>query len=341
MKVKVKDIAKAAGVSPTTVSLVLNNRPSRISEETREKILRTAAEMRLKQEDGFESAEFRQVRTIGMVIPSAENPFFQALADAACEYAARKGYILFCCRANDDIQNLHRILEALAAKSVDGAVIVPPRSVTKENAKLLRAFSASGIPQVLLDRAAYNVFCDFVTADNKTGGCMAAEYFIARGHRKIGCIMGEKHLYTSRSRINGYCEALAAAHIPFDENLVKYGAFDAESGKKAAEALMQAGATAIFAGNDQIAYGVYQYAAERGIKIPEDISVIGYDNTGICGLLAPALTSIDQSSTAMAQKAVELLIRRIEESEDETDVPHNYYFTPSVKERDSVRTLTS
>lgn len=337
MKVKVKDIAKAAGVSPTTVSLVLNNRPSRIAEDTKEHILRVTREMQFQKESEIDFSEFKKVKTLGMVVPDVMSSFYHRLAEETSRHAFYQEYTVFQCYTNDDIQCFYMAVEGLMAKNVDGIIIIPPRTMDKENVKLLKSLQKSGVPMVLLDRAAYAVFCDFVMADNKHGGRIATEYLIKHGHTGIGCLVGEANVYTSRKRVEGYREALAAAKIPFDKDLVYYGNYDIESGRAGMELLWGKGVTAVVAGNDLMAYGVYLFAKGHHLCIPGDLSVIGYDNTELCGLMDVPLTSVDQNTDTMASKAVEVLLRRIEEpAADEPEPARNYYFTPFVVERDSV-----
>lgn len=337
MKVKIKDIAKAAGVSPSTVSLVLNGRPSRIAEDTKEHILHVAKELQFQMESGIDFIKSKKVKTIGMIVPDERSAFFHKLAEETAEYAYQQGYSVFQCYTNDDIQHFYMAIESLMAKNVDGFIIIPPRTMDKDNVKILKGMQKSGIPIVLLDRAAYGVFCDFVTADNKYGGRIATEYLIRHGHTRIGCMVGEANIYTSRKRVDGYREALALAKIPYDKELVYYGNFDKESGRLGIMELMKKGITAVVAGNDLMAYGAYQYAKEKTISIPKQLSIIGYDNTELGDLLEVPLTSIDQNTDMMASKAVELVIGRIESPlKEEPEPVRNYYFIPYVVERGTV-----
>lgn len=337
MKVRVKDIAKAAGVSPSTVSLVLNNRPSRIAEDTREHILGIAREMQLKMESGVDFTAFERVKSFGIILPDSMNPFFHKLGEEITNQGFLRGYMVLACHVRDDIDRFYMALKGLMAKNVDGLIVIPPRAMDKENVKLLKSFPKSGIPMTLLDRAAFGVFCDFVTADNKYGGRIAAEYLIRHGHKRIGCMVGGANIYTSRTRVAGYKEALAEAGLPFEKELVYYGNYDMDTGRTGIERLLDKGITAVVAGNDLMACGVYAYAEEKHLSIPEDISVVGYDNTERCGLLKPPLTSVEQNVDLMAAKAVEVLVSRMEESPDEDEEPaRNYYFTPYVVERGSV-----
>lgn len=337
MKVKVKDIAKAAGVSPSTVSLVLNGRPSRIAEDTKEHILHVAKELQFQMESGIDFIKSKKVKTLGMIVPDERSAFYHKLAEETAEYAFQQGYTVFQCYTKDDIQYFYMAIESLMAKNVDGFIIIPPRTMDKDNVKILKGMQKSGIPIVLLDRAAYGVFCDFVTADNKYGGRIATDYLIKYGHTRIGCMVGEANIYTSRKRVDGYKEALASAKIPYDKELVYYGNFDMESGRLGINELLKKGITAVMAGNDLMAYGAYKYAKEKGISVPEELSIIGYDNTELGVLLEVPLTSIDQNTDMMAYKAVELLIQRLENPlKEEVDPIKNYYFIPYVVERETV-----
>ncbi|MBU9727028.1 LacI family transcriptional regulator [Lachnospiraceae bacterium ASD4241] len=341
MKVKVKDIARVAGVSPTTVSLVLNNKPSRIADDTKEHIFRVAREMQFQMASEVDFSEYRKVKTLGMIVPDKKNPFYDRLAEEVADCAFLRGYTLFQCGTGDDIQSFYLAIESLMSKNVDGIIVIPPRTMDKENVKLLKSVQKSRVPLMLLDRAAYGVFCDFVTADNKHGGRIATEYLIRQGHTKIGCMVGDANVYTSRKRVEGYREALAAAKIPFEKNCVYYGHFDVESGYAGAKELLDQGVTAIVAGNDLMAYGLYRFAGEHGYSVPGDLSVIGYDNTELCELMVPPLTSIDQNAGTMASKAVEVILQQVEIQEEEEQEPaRNYYFTPYIQERESVRMVS-
>ena len=199
--------------SPTTVSLVLNNKPSRIADDTKEHIFRVAREMQFQMASEVDFSEYRKVKTLGMIVPDKKNPFYDRLAEEVAGCAFLRGYTLFQCGTGDDIQSFYLAIEGLMSKNVDGIIVIPPRTMDKENVKLLKSVQKSRVPLMLLDRAAYGVFCDFVTADNKHGGRIATEYLIRQGHTKIGCMVGDANVYTSRKRVEGYREALAAAKI--------------------------------------------------------------------------------------------------------------------------------
>lgn len=335
LKVKVKDIAKAAGVSTTAVSLVLNDKPCRLSESTKEHIWRIARELKFQNEHTISPEGLGKVKTVGLVLPDSGNLFFARLAAEISQCLFLEGYTVLQCFIEENLERCYQALESLACKNVDGIIVIPPcsRSRDPKLIKMLKSLQDSGVPMILADRAVYSVFCDFITADNKHGGRVAAEYLLGHGHKKIGCIVANPEVYTVRKRLEGFRQALALAGIPYEEELVFSGSFDAQTGKAGTEYLVSRGVTGIFAGNDDIAYGVYQYAKERGIRIPEDLSVISFDNSGLCELLHPPLTSVDQNVRQMGERVAEVMLHNMQAAEE---APRNYYFTPFVVERESV-----
>lgn len=336
MKVRIKDIAQAAGVSSTAVSQVLNNRPCRLADVTKEKILRVAREMKFQDQEIISTKSLGNIKTIGLIIPEKGN-YFQNLAYKISEYLFLKGYTVFQCMVGDDLNCCYKALESLTCKNVDGVIVVPPSAGKKDTKlpKMLKSLQNSGVPMILVDRAVYSVFCDFVTVDNKMGGRLATEHLIQYGHQRIGCIMGNKDTYTSRKRIDGYKQALTANGISYSDDLVYFGEFTKENGFLGAEELLKKKITAIFAGNDEIAIGIYQYAKAKNINIPEELSVVGFDNTNICELINPSLTSVEQNIDQLAEKIVEVILFNIDKTDME-ETPNNYYYTPILITRNSV-----
>lgn len=340
MKVKVKDIAKAAGVSPTAVSLVLNDKPCRMSDATKEHIKRVAREMKFQNEGSISQDALGKVKTIGLVVPEAKIQFYQLLTNEISQCLFLQGYVVLQCNIGNDLNYCYQALEALTCKNVDGIVVIPPATRSKDMKliKMLKSLQNSGVPMILADRAVYSVFCDFITADNKHGGKIATEYLIKKGHKKIGCILGNQEVYTARKRLEGYKQALAGYEIQYTDEYTWFGDFDIKTGIMGAEKLIEKGVTAIFAGNDDIARGIYRYAAERGIGIPDELSVIGYDNSVYCELLNPPLTSVEQNVVQMAERIAEVILHNIQDAELDEN-PRNYYFTPTLIERESASTI--
>lgn len=338
MRVKVKDIAKEAGVSATAVSLVLNDRPCRLSESTKEHIRRVAREMNYQNGNGPGWEGCGRVKTIGLILPEEENWFFQRLSAEISRGFFAEGYTVLQCSVGASLDRFCQALESLAGRNIEGLVAVPPYRHGKDARlmKALKSLQESGMPLVLADRAVYSVFCDFVTADHKYGGRIATEHLLQKGHTRIGCILCDQEVYTARKRLEGYKQALAGAGLPFREELVWLGAFDEQTGRAGAKGLRKQGATAIVAGNDRIAIGVYQYAGEQGIRIPEDLSVVGYDDSDVCKFMQPPLTSVGQNVVQLAGQVVEVMLRNLNELA-QVRKPENYYFTPYLAERESTQ----
>ena len=216
MKVKAKDIAKAAGVSTTAVSLVLNGKDSRISEATKEKILRISREMAFQSEITVQPGGSQRVKTLGLVLPDLKDPVFYKLLIYIQEYAFQKGYIVFFCACGDDVERCCTIVEGLVVKNVDGLAVVAPSTLEKDDSltKTLHTVQDNGVPLVLLDRAVYSIFSDFVTTDNKYGGRAAAEKLVQAGAKQIRLYSGPAQVYTTKSAIRVFRKVLPSSrHI--------------------------------------------------------------------------------------------------------------------------------
>ena len=326
MKVKAKDIAKAAGVSTTAVSLVMNGKDSRISEATREKILRVAREMAFQSEISVEQSNNQRVKTIGTVVPDLTDPVFVRLITYIQEYAFKKGYTVFSCTCGDDSERCCTTLESLAIKNVDGLILIAPSTLEKEDktTRLLHSFQDNGVPFVLLDRAIYSIFSDFVTTDNKYGGRVAAEKLVEMGASQIGCVLGPAQIYTTKKRFQGFQEGIALSKKHYREQDVFHGHFTEGSGREAFAALYTQGCDAAFVENDVMAKGVIEAAAEKGLQLGKDFYVAAYDYDGEAKVI-----SIQQNLVLMAEKAVDRLIERIEEPEKMMPAG-NFYITPTV-----------
>ena len=272
MKVKAKDIAKAAGVSTTAVSLVMNGKDSRISEATREEVLRIAREMKFQGEISVRPGSQR-TKTLGLVLPDLEGPVFRVWMNKIQEYAFQKGYTVFCCTCGDDAVRCGTILESLAVKNVDGLVITVPSTLEKEDVltRTLHTLQDNGVPFVLLDRAVYSIFSDFVTSDNKYGGRIAVEKLFQAGASRIGCVLGPEQVYTTKKRFQGFQEGMALHKAPYREQDVYHGSFTVQDGKKAFALLMAQGCDGLFVENERMTQGVLEAAAEQGLQIGQNL----------------------------------------------------------------------
>lgn len=346
MKPTVRNIAERANVSIASVSLVLNNKPSRITEATRQKIIEAAKELGYDFEEKKKNEELsldnddnsvERQSIIGVIRPRYYNEFLDACQKGIDQYGQLYGYRTVTCTVNDTTEQTLDRIKFLSDIKVAGLIVVPPMdmNVDTNNEKLGQVLKKVGIPFLLLDQAIDRVYCDFITADNKSGGYMATEYLIHNGHDKIGMIVGAREVYTCRKRIEGYKEALAFYNISIKEEYIFYGQYRRQTGYEGMKYLNELGVHAVVAYDDEIALGVYQYAQEQGLTIGEDISIVGFNNLYVSTILTPPLTSIEQPGELMGKKACETIINRI--SGKDKDPIRNTYFAPVLVERRSVK----
>jgi len=339
MKVTIRDVAREAGVSAASVSLVLNDKPSRITDETKDKILRVAKELGYEPKSRKEEQEKPKDHVLGVINPEIDNAFVNQCIGGIESYASVHGYKTLICNVANSSERCISYLLLLSRLNVEGVIIIPPldMNINDHNIKISEALKQTGMPFLLLDRAIDRVFCDFITADNKLGAYMATEHLILCGHEDIGIISGMREVYNSRKRIEGYKEALAFYNISIKSENIYYGDYRLPSGYAAADYFFRRGISAIFACNDEMAMGVYQYANENGLIIGEDISVVGYDDVPASARLTPPLTSIAQSCEQMGKKSCETIIKRI--TKEDKEAIRNIYFAPQFVERQSVKVL--
>ncbi|KNF09745.1 ribose operon repressor [Gottschalkia purinilytica] len=309
MTVTIKDIAKLANVSTTTVSRVINNKYEGVGEETRKRILDLVKELGYQPNALARSLVTKRTSSIGLIIPDIINPFFPDLARGVEDIASKEGYSVILCNTDDDPDKEKKYISLLNEKRVDGIIFTGASTHSHEH---ILELIKSGVPVILMDRRIdyENTFGVFI--ENFKGGYDATNYLISLGHKKIGCITGPLNTKESEERFNGYKKALKEAGIDFNEDLVIESNYKITGGADAAtELLEKQNVTAIFAFNDMMAYGVYKAAKLLGLKIPDDISVIGFDDVQISQILEPELTTVKQPIYDMGAESAKMLITRI------------------------------
>lgn len=337
MKPTVKNIAKLAGVSTTSVSLVLNDKPIRISPEKRESIISIAEELGYEKEKTIiEKKKINSEKIIGVIKPNNANLFWNKCMQGIENHAAIKGYKVIVCNANNSSDKLLESLDLFDKLKVAGIVVMATTDINENdnNIKVDNFFKKSKIPFVIVDRAINRVFCDFFTVDDKLGAYMATEHLLITGHRKIGIVSGPTNVYSCRKRIEGYKEALAFYGLPIANELMFHGGFTIQDGYNAMEELIKQDVDAVFACNDVLALGIYKYGKEHNIEIGKDLSVIGFDDSMFCEFLEPPLTSVHQPVEVIGDKACELLIFRI--TNEINDNIRDMFYAPDLVERASV-----
>jgi LacI family transcriptional regulator len=307
MRVTIKDIALKAGLSVSTVSLVLNNKPSRLSQKTKKKVLQIAKEMSYTPNLIAVSLKSMRTKTIGLIVPDIRNDFYSTLAKGLEDICMDNAWNVILCNSNARHERELEYIEILYSKGVEGIVLAMTSPESVEGVKSSVEISKN-IPLVLLDLSLVNSKINAVTMNHEKGGYMATHYLLTQGHRKIGCITGPQYLEGSYSRLSGYKRALSEYNIDVDKSLICTGDYTYDSGTRAVETLLKKDITAIFAFNDMMAYGVFNGLSNHGISVPDDISVIGYDDILFSKFVRPQLTTIHQPIYEMGRRAGEILV---------------------------------
>lgn len=306
-KVTLKSIAKKANVSISAVSLVLNNKPCRISKEKREEIIKIAKKSNYRPNLIARSLVTNISKILGLIVPDLENLFFSSLTKGIESNCKKDGYSLMIINTNDSYHEDCKAISLLSSRKVDGLFIVLGQESYRHKKKIKELLANLNIPFVLVDRNLDNFECNQVFYDNELGAYKAVSYLIQNGHSKIGCIKGPDKVNNSILRFKGYCHALKENNIKINKKYIVDGDFRYLGGFNATKALMNEDITAIFVSNDMMALGCMNYLIQHKISIPKEISIISYDNVLYRYLLGNEITSVAQDIPILAKKAYDLL----------------------------------
>ncbi|HZG13876.1 MAG TPA: LacI family DNA-binding transcriptional regulator [Candidatus Bathyarchaeia archaeon] len=321
MKPTIYDVAREAGVSITTVSKIMNGK-GRISIETQNKVLRIMEQLNYQPSLVATALTGKGTRTIGLLIPDLANPFFAELARSVEDRGHEYGFSVIICSMDNKEEKAERYIAMLKQKCVDGMIFATGVGKQQIEQQLLYA----NIPIALIARDMPEMSAHTVLVDDFTGGYLAAKHLIELGHTSIGILTEPLNLVSSQERLRGYRQALEDNHLSFSLELHKLSDSRIENGKeKAAEWFRQAEfPTAIFATNDLLAIGVVQAAKDAGLRVPEEVSVVGFDNTILAEISDPPLTTIAQPIEQMGHQVIDYLVQEIvaEEKEKQRSVLH-------------------
>lgn len=332
-KVTIREVAAECGLSVSAVSQVLNGKEIGIPQMTKEKVRAAAEKLCYRPNAAARSLVTSRSDTVGVLVPDISNAFFGEAFKEIQRRTGEEGFDVLLCSGDGTAKRDERFLRLFAARGADGLIIAPAAETLEEkNAEKFAALLEEiRIPYVYLDRYPEQP-CARVSADHRAGGYAAARCLLKNGHTKIGCIAGPAALVGARLRLEGFCDALAKAGI---RPAVINAPFTAEGGERAVKALLGRGLTALFASDDLQAYGAMRAAAETGVRIPDDVSLVGYDDLQFSALANPPLTTVSQPVKDMAAAAAELLLRRMR-GEDAESPP---LFAPRLVERQTVKNL--
>lgn len=311
IRITLKDIASETGFSVTTISLVLNNKPSTIPESTRKEILDAAARLGYIQK--------KKSSNLALLVPNLQNPFFADAARHILTNAKQQGYNLIVSDSRENSENDIEDLITFMNAGVSG--IIAFFSTANECEEKLRVVlrqitEVQHTPVILLDRNRPEYNCDAVCTNDFLSGYIATEHLISMGHTRIGCIAGPEYSDAGSQRLDGYRSALEEAGISYNPSLVARGNFTFESGYENLPYLLEQNISAIFAQSDFIALGIYKKARELRLSIPKDLSLVGFDNILYTSIIDPPLTTVKQDIALISKLAIDTLITRINKTAD-------------------------
>ncbi|HAS3637056.1 TPA: substrate-binding domain-containing protein [Vibrio cholerae] len=329
-----KDIARLAGVSTSTVSHVINK--SRfVSDEIAERVNNAAQQLNYAPSALARSLKMNRTKTIGMLVTTSTNPFFGEVVKGVERSCYHQGYNLILCNTEGDNQRMKASINTLLQKRVDGLLLM---CSTLEGERLDVFDRYPDIPIVVMDWGPILFASDKIQDNSLQGGYMAAKHLIECGHKEIGCITGPLIRHQAQMRYEGYKRALAEAGIAINPDWIVESDFECEGGYQAFEKLYQRGKlpSALFVSNDMMAMGVIQAANQRGLRIPDDLSLIGYDDVHIAKFMTPALTTIHQPKYRLGKAAIDTLLYRLENPDTTAQVVQ---LEPTLVVRNSVCSL--
>lgn len=333
----IKDVAKLANCSTAAVSLVMNSKDASISQSTRTRILDAVNELGYRPNQLAVSMITGHSRVIGLIIPDNSNSFFSSLSKTIELAAIQVGYGLIYGNTNNNPKNDISYLRMFSDRQTDGIIFTKAASqFTKESKECVNFIQKSSLPLVAVDRTIPGIHS--ILLDHFRGGYIATKHLISLGHTRIGCYTGPHNLASSKERLKGYQYALESANIKFDKDLVFEGDYEFGREKEAFAYLMSQNVTAIFAFNDLMAIGLYREIYRNGLRIPEDISVVGFDDIPFCDLLSPPLTTVHQPVESIGQCSVKILLDMIEGREP-LHSEQQYKFEPVLTIRNSTGKL--
>ena len=336
MPITLKDIAKMANVSHMTVSRVVNGSQN-VSEETRERVERIIQETNYTPSETARALISGKTNTIGVLVMydlrRFPQDFLPALLEGISFSLYERGY--GCTLLFDQVNGKKSVISKrmLQKGQIDGLLIIS----VERDAAIRKRVQDTDVPVVLVNQRIQEEEVGYVVADEVRGSCEAVTYLLQNGHRHIGYLGGTPVFSTSEERLEGYKNALETYGVPFNGALCRVGDFDNQKSYEQVLGLLgeHPEVTAIFAANDAMALGAYRAAAELGLAIPQDLSVVGYDNQEYCQYIQPPLTTVSKHRRTMGEKAASLIVEAIESKKS----PGKVVLRPELKVRSSVRKM--
>jgi len=315
LKPSIKDVAKACNVSITTVSLVLNDRPNRISEDTKDLIRKTADSMNYRPNLISRSLVTKQSGIIGLIVPNIKDSFYSDLTQDIINIMAFNMYTVLVGSTGMDPELEKSYIQRFIDYRVEAIIISKEfKSDDFEITEIIEILEKSKIPYIFTDNLNYNTSYPHITVNQTLGGYLATKHLLDLGHKKIAFLSGCSKIILNKLRINGYKEALNEFKIEWDEELIIEGNSTLISESNILNTLLEKGVTAVASSNDTLTYGVYKMAREMNLKIPKDISIVCFGNSKTHELVDPPLTCIAPPTKQIAKDIINILMNLINNS---------------------------
>lgn len=301
---KMSDVAKKASVSPATVSRVLRQ-PDLVNKKTREKVLRVIDELNYKPHMIASQFRTQETKTILVIVPDITRPFFSEVLRGIEHTAVKNGYQVILGDTENNIEREKEYVELMYKKQADGVLLLTARMDSKSLKQLADAF-----PMVLACEYVDELDIPTVSIDNISGARKLTDHLINAGHKKIAYISGPMNVILSRDRLRGFQQAMAQYDLPVDPSYIQEGDYEIESGYNQMVKLLalEDPPTAVFVFNDEMALGTIKAVQDHGLKVPEDIAVVGFDNLKMATIFSPQMTTIDQPKYEIGQRATDMLL---------------------------------
>jgi LacI family transcriptional regulator len=316
-KITIADVAREAGVSRQTVSRVLNDK-SEIRASTRESVMQVIERLGYSPSGIARSLATNKTLTVGLVVPDITNPFFPEIARGVEDVVRERGYEMFLCNSVEDPGREEHVLRALEDKRVDGTIICSSRLPDGRLFPRLRQQRTA----VLVNRLAPPELAGTVRVEDAEGTEQAVNHLLAGGHRVIGFLCGPSNSHSAKERARGFEAALSAGEYRLDQDLMRPCPPNLDGGYEAALALLSehSGIDGLVCYNDLVAVGALRACIELGLRVPDDVAVVGCDDIMVAGLLSPALTTLRVPKYEIGASAARMLLDRIGERRGKSEV---------------------
>lgn len=316
------DVAQRAGVSASTVSRVLNG-SSAVNPETRRKVMAAIAELGYKPNPAARTLRTNRTGLVALIVPEITNPYFSIIAQGVQDAARKAGFGMILCNSGGNEADELDYMRMLPERRIDGFVITPPgANLNPRSDRYLEELAKEGYPVVCIGRRVTTAGIDTITVDTSIGAREAMMHLLENGHTRIAFFGGPSAKSVATRRLEAYRKALAERGLLVDEGLIFECDLTLEGGYRLAQGLLERRdrPTAIFAVNDMVAIGALTAVVERGISVPDEMAIVGFDDIPLASIVRPALTTVTQPKYDLGRLAAEHLILRIEGSKREADI---------------------